>query len=130
MTASPGPERRKLRRRRRRNFGEQRVRYNVSMSAEERGRLHKIALDSGRTLSEVLVRSALDSDGSTRMDWRQLAAELMLMRQPLAQVGNNLNQLARHANSTGEFPREAEDLTGTIRAQLDQISAFLDRLDR
>lgn len=73
------------------------------------------------TVPRLLVESALSDGRETPADRRNLAAELLAIRGLLRAVSNNVNQIAKHANTTGELPataaatlRAVDDLTGRI----------------
>lgn len=118
---------RRFGKRRRQNGAPHRV--QVSMNDVERAKLLKAESDSGRSASQILVSTFMDSDGhSTTEDRRAVLAELLITRQHLAAIGNNLNQLSRHANATMEFPREASETLREIRAQLTRTRSILDEL--
>ncbi|WP_189607837.1 plasmid mobilization relaxosome protein MobC [Mycetocola manganoxydans] len=48
----------------------------------------------------------------------------------MANVANNVNQLARFANTESTFPAEAEAIVQEYRALVPRLSAALDRLDQ
>lgn len=129
MSDSSNVGRRRFAKRRRANIQGTRKTIKVTVSEVERAALLKIERETGRSPQEILVRAALDGSTESTVDRRALAAELLIARQQLAAVGNNLNQLTHHANSTSEFPMEAELITTEIREQLSIIRSTLDKLD-
>jgi len=88
-------------------------RHEVKVSVEEEAALVVRALAQHVTVPRLLVESALSSAGETPSDRRNLAAELLGIRTLLAAVSNNVNQIAKHANATGELP---ENLLATVAA--------------
>ena len=46
----------------------------------------------------------------------------------VAEIAENLNQLARYANTEGTFPAEAEAVTVEFRALSPRVTAAVDRL--
>lgn len=59
------------------------------------------------SVQRLMVESALASEsGETATERRDSITALLLFEGQLAAIGNNLNQLARTANSTGEIGRE------------------------
>ncbi|WP_161970380.1 plasmid mobilization relaxosome protein MobC [Kocuria sp. HSID16901] len=128
MSASDGG-RGPFRKRRRSNIDGARSTIKVTVSEVERAALYRLESETGRSAQTIMLSAALDGSGESTVDRRALAAELMMARQQLAAVGNNLNQLARHANATSEFPMEAELMTNEIRDQLRTIRQTLDKLE-
>jgi Bacterial mobilisation protein (MobC) len=53
------------------------------------------------SMQRLLVEAALAGDAATASERRALVAELLAARRLVLAMGNNLNQLARVANSTG-----------------------------
>ena len=82
--------------------------HKVKVSPEEEALLLQLAEKQGVTIPRLLVESALSSEASeTPTERKQAIAELFAIHTLLARVSNNVNQLARHANSGDEFPAEA-----------------------
>jgi hypothetical protein len=77
------------------------VEQKVRLSLEERRQLRERAADLGVSVPRLLVESAL-SGGETPTDRRAMIAELFEVRRLLATVANNVNQLAKVANTSGE----------------------------
>lgn len=129
MESENGLNRKRFQKRRRKNIDGKVIRVNVSMSEVERAALYRIELETGRTASEILVSSALSSEYGSPVDRRALASSLLQLRYELSSVGNNLNQVARHANSTGELQPEIHDLVAEIKQQLNTINEALEELE-
>lgn len=68
---------------------------------EERRQLRERAAELGVSVPRLLVESAL-SGVETSTDRRATIAELFEVRRLLATVANNVNQLAKVANTSGE----------------------------
>jgi hypothetical protein len=101
----------------------------VSMSEQERARLFMLEERTGRSASEILVSGALYAENSESLaERRALASELMAIRRYLAALSNNVNQLARHANATDEFPEEARVSLTRVRAIAERINRNIDGL--
>jgi hypothetical protein len=75
----------------------------VLLTAGEQAQLHARAAELGVSVPRLLVESAL-SEVETPAERRAWIAELFELRRLLATVANNVNQLARTANTTGELP--------------------------
>ena len=58
-----------------------------------------------------------------------LAQELFAVRRLLAGVANNVNQLARQANSGGDFPAEASATLAVVRRVAERVEACAHRVD-
>jgi hypothetical protein len=85
----------------------------VSMSEAERARLMRLEVETGLSPSAILVDSALGTgDPVSLMVRKQELAALLEIRRLVATVANNVNQIARHANSTGEL---AAETTAAVR---------------
>jgi hypothetical protein len=101
------------------------------MSEAERARLHVLEERTKRSASEILVSGALYAENAESLaERRALASELMAARRYLAALSNNVNQLARHANATGEFPEEASVALGRVRAIAERINGLVEGLGR
>lgn len=92
------------------------------MSELERARLTVLEERTGRSPSEVLVSAALYSQNAESLaERRAMAVEFVAARRYLSALSNNVNQLARHANSTDEFPEAARTVLTRVRAIADRI---------
>jgi hypothetical protein len=91
----------------------------VLLSDQERERLAGRARVAGVSVQRLLVEAALAGDAQTATERRGLIAEFAGARRLVAQVSNNVNQLARAANATGEIPAE---LSATMHAATRMIA--------
>ena len=84
----------------------------VSMSESERAQLMVLEQQTGLSPSALMVEAVFGSADPVAVQLRRnQLAELIQMRQLMATIANNVNQIARHANSTGEvLPETAETL--------------------
>lgn len=122
---------RRLGRRRRANIEGPTQFVRVSMSEAERARLYVLEERTGRSPSEILVSGALYAEDSESLaERRALASELMAVRRYLAALSNNVNQLARQANATGEFPEEARTALDRVRVIAERVNATVEGLGR
>jgi uncharacterized protein (DUF1778 family) len=93
---------------------------NVRVSDQEREALTAKAARAGVTIPRLMVEAALEGDGpEIRRERLALARSLNETRATLATIANNVNQLARVANTTGELG-EAQRLAET-RADVAQL---------
>lgn len=74
----------------------------------------------------MLVESALASVGETPTRRRQAMVELFAIRRLLASVANNVNQLARTANISGEVPERIDAALLEVRGVVGRIDAAID----
>ena len=80
----------------------------VSMSEVERAQLYKMERETGLSASALMVQAALGSADPVAIELRrQQLAELLTMRRYMATIANNVNQVARHFNTTSEIGSEA-----------------------
>ncbi|MEX5265900.1 plasmid mobilization relaxosome protein MobC [Kocuria sp. CPCC 205231] len=84
----------------------------VSMSESERAALMVLEQQTGLSPSALMVEAVFGSADPVAVQLRRnQLAELIQMRHQMATIANNVNQIARHANSTGEvLPETAETL--------------------
>ena len=126
--SSPDADRRPGRRRRANIEGPTRY-VRVSMSERERALLRLLEERTGRSASEILVSGALYGDsGESLTERRALASDLIAVRRYLAALSNNVNQLARRANATDEFPAEARTALDRVRIVAERVYELTDRL--
>ena len=94
----------------------------VSMSEHERVRLMQLEVETGLSPSAILVDSALGTgDPASLMVRKRELAELLELRRLVATIANNVNQIARHANATGELAEETAATVGEARVVGQQI---------
>lgn len=105
-------------------------RYVVKVNAEEDAQLHARAVVAGVTVSRLLFESAMNAHIETDTARKEVVSEVFAVRRLMANVANNVNQLARYANSESVFPSEAEAVVSEYRSIVPRLSDALDRLDR
>lgn len=109
------------RRRRANVIGGRRHRHVVKVSPEEEALLLQVAAAQGITVPRLLVESALSAEaGETPTERRNAVAELFKLIRLMAAISNNVNQIARHANATGEVAAD-------VRATLDAVRRTAER---
>ena len=124
---SPGDGR--FRRRRRANVtGGRQHSHRVLVTPEEEAVLAQLAEAQRVTVPRLLVEAALSRGEDTPTERRELIAKLFSTRRLLAAVSNNVNQLARHANSGNGFPAEAVPTLVAIRRVVTRIDSTIDGL--
>ena len=80
------------------------------------------------TVPRLLVESALAGDRETASARRDAIVELFAVRRLLAAVSNNVNQVARHANATEDFPDDAAAVLSSVRRLVTRIDGAVDAL--
>ncbi|MGI8416157.1 MAG: plasmid mobilization protein [Nakamurella sp.] len=97
------------------------TRHVVKVTAEQEARLVERANEAGWTVSRLLVESALAGGADAATARADLAGEMFRVVRLLGNVANNINQMARSTNATGQVQ------PGTVHA-LDAIGRATDRL--
>jgi hypothetical protein len=124
---------RAFRRERRENLegGRTGKRFVVRSGPGEELRLRLLAQEQGVTVPRLLVETTLAAnapgarEGALSMtERRQAAAELFQIERLLGTVSNNVNQMAKVANATGEV---SEDLAATLRYLREVLGPRLER---
>ncbi len=110
------------------NDGARQKRYVVKANAEEQTQLEARALVRGVTVPRLMVVSALNLHIETDTDRKEAIAELFALRRLLANVANNVNQIAKYANEERAFPARLTRSWGSTALLVPQISAAVERL--
>jgi len=103
-------------------------RYIVRVNGDEEVQLEARALVRAVTVPRLLVESALNAHIETDTDRKAAMAELFAVRRLLANVANNVNQIARFANEEKQFPADAKAIVQEYRALVPRISAAIEEL--
>ena len=101
----------------------------VSMSESERAALMVLEQQTGLSPSALMVEAVFGSADPVAVQLRRnQLVELLAMRRLMATISNNVNQIARHANSTDEvLPATVETLREARRFGMD-VLAKIDEL--
>lgn len=113
--------------------GRRRERLTIYLSAEERELLAARAVNSGVSMSKILVDGALHAGSSNLIDGATLNEYLRVLTDLQGQVrgmAGNLNQLAHHANTTQDFPRDAADTAKRARRLILEVEDVLESVRR
>jgi hypothetical protein len=126
------PRARQLVRRRRANVeGGRQHRHEVKVSPEEEALLLRLAHEQRVTVPRLLVESALAAGaGETPTERRDAMAQLFGLYRLLASVSNNVNQMARATNATGEVQAEMVETLRAVRRVAERVDAAIDGLGR
>ncbi|MFC0456222.1 plasmid mobilization relaxosome protein MobC [Arthrobacter liuii] len=132
LVGEQAPGGRRFARRRRANVeGGRRHEHKVKVTPEEEGVLMRLAEAQHVTVPRLLVESALASESSeTPTERRNAMAELFAVHRLLAAVSNNVNQIARATNATGEVQAETAVTLTKVRDVAGRIDAAIDGLSR
>lgn len=122
-------ERRLFGRQRRANVeGGREKSYRVYVTAAEDAALRARAVGAAVTVPRLLFESAMNADIETSTARKQAIAEMFRLTRLMATVSNNVNQLARYANTEGRFPEEAHSVVAEYRVLAGKVDAVMDRL--
>ncbi len=128
-TADATPSRRVFARRRRSNVvGGRQHSHRVKVTPQEEALLVQLAGAQRVSVPRLLVESALLARGETPTQRRDAMVELFALYRLLAAVSNNVNQIARHANASGEFPADAAGVLLAVRRVAERIDVAVERL--
>jgi hypothetical protein len=103
-------------------------RRDLWVTVEEEAALVARAEREKVTVPNLLISSALTDYSDSPTERRAIAAELMSLHNLLARSSNNINQIARQANATSEFPVEAREALKHIRSVAMRIDDAIDGL--
>ena len=101
----------------------------VSMSESERAQLMMLEQQTGLSPSALMVEAVFGSADPVAVQLRRSQlVELLAMRRLMATISNNVNQIARHANSTGEVLPEAVETMREARRFGEEVLAKIEEL--
>ncbi len=123
------PSRSIMRRRRANTPGGRDGRFVVKVSADEEALLRARAKMAGNiSVQRLMVTAALSEDRTPTVDYetRRVAwAQACEVRNSIAALGVNMNQIARHANTDREIPADFAPATAAVtRAMARVLEAF------
>ena len=120
---------RRLTRRRARNVpGGRPFKHEVKVTEAEEASLVVTAARHQVTIPRLLVMSALDrSDEITAADKRELLVELFTLHRLLGNMANNVNQIAKAVNSTGDLPPQTDAVLAAARATMARVNLEIER---
>jgi len=98
------------------------------VTATEQAALEARANAAGVDVPRLMFEAALASDVETSAERKRAIAELFAVRREVGSIANNVNQLAKYANTEGHFPREAEAVVAEFRQLYPRLSAAVDLL--
>jgi len=102
--------------------------YRVYVTAEEDAQLCLRAKTSDVTVPRLLFESAMSAHVETSTARKAALAEMFRLTRLMANVSNNVNQLARYANTEGQFPADAKAVVEEYRALAGKVDEVMNRL--
>ena len=102
--------------------------YRVYVTEAEDGELRARAEEASVTVPRLLFEAAIAGQGETSTERLAIVAELFRVSRLMASVANNVNQLARFANTEGRFPEDAHEVLGEYRRVASQVEREIERL--
>lgn len=102
--------------------------HKVRVSPEEEGRLVQLAEAQRASIPRLLVESALVTAAETPSQRRNAMEELFALHRLLATILNNVNQIARATNATGEVRDEMVVTLRKVRQVAERIDDAIDGL--
>ena len=103
--------------------GGRRISHEVKVSEAEELRLQLLAQEREVTVPRLLLESALAGDRQTVTDVRDAVGQLFALQRYLGALSNNINQIARVANATGELPNELRATVAAVREQMERVES-------
>jgi DNA replication initiation complex subunit (GINS family) len=100
-------------------------RHEVKVSPEEEAQLLALAEKHRVTIPRLLIEAALSEGTENPSERRDQFMQLSTLQRLVGSVANNINQIARHANATGEVPPEAAASIAHARAVIIRIDRQL-----
>ncbi|MBD8586034.1 plasmid mobilization relaxosome protein MobC [Frigoribacterium sp. CFBP 8766] len=100
----------------------------MKVTREEDVQLIARAVARSVTVPRLMVETAMSAHIETDTDRKAAIAELFAVRRLLANVANNVNQVARFANEEKQFPADARAIVEEYRALVPRISAAIEEL--
>lgn len=104
-------------------------RHVVKVTPAEEALLLQLAVAQGVTVPRLLVEAALSaSAGQTPTERRNAIAELFRIYRLLGTIANNVNQMARATNATGQVHPELTETMRAVRRVADRVEGAIDGL--
>ena len=102
--------------------GGRQVRREVTLAPVQDGQLVVAAERAGRTVPAFLVEAGLKAGGyQTETERRESIFALFQLREQLARIGNNVNQMAKLLNAEGEVDTELRATLAVVREKISAV---------
>ncbi|GIG28064.1 plasmid mobilization protein [Cellulomonas marina] len=104
--------------------------HEVKVTAEEEAQLLALAAAQGVTIPRLLVEAALAGPArETSTERRNAFVNLFAIRRLLAAVSNNVNQMAKATNATGQVQAEMTATLAAVRRSAMRLDETMRRMD-
>lgn len=103
-------------------------RFTVKTSPEQTAALERLAGERGMTVPRLLVSTTLRPSAMSALK-RDDVTDLLDVVRYLGAISNNVNQLAKVANSTNELPEETAATMARVREVAMRMQLALDRME-
>lgn len=107
--------------------GPRQKRVVVRLTDDELERLEAKAAEQRVTVQGLMVGAALSDSIESVTERRQVAAELMKVQRLIGGTADNMNQVARKANTTHEVPSDFRAAIAQARSTWDQAAVVLEQ---
>ena len=110
--------------------GGRQFRHEVKVTPEEEAKLVVLSKQQRVTIPRLLVSSALSRDTAriTVEQQRELLTELFAVHRLLGNMANNVNQVAKAVNSTGEVPPQTPHVYNAAFNAIRRVNETIDKL--
>lgn len=101
------------------------------MTPEEEAQLLRLAAAQRVSVPRLLIEAALappDGGGETATERRDALAELFHIQRTLAGIANNVNQIARATNASGQLQADTQATCAAVRRTAMRMDDVIDRL--
>lgn len=103
------------------------VRREVTLTPVQDGQLTVAAERAGRSVPAFLVEAGLQAGGfQTETQRRESIFALFQLREQLARIGNNLNQMSRLLNTEGEVDADLRETLSVIRQKVKAVDSTVE----
>ena len=99
---------------------ENKTQYNFRMTAEEKKLLHRLASDSGRTVSGY-IRAKLFGGEKATINAVEFLKEYKAQIHEMQKIGNNINQLTHYANICINSGKLSEAIVQEMNERLGEL---------
>lgn len=103
------------------------VTRKVTLTPVQDGQLTVAAERAGRTVPAFLVEASLKAGGyQTETERRESIFALFQLREQLARIGNNVNQMAKLLNAEGDVHADLRTTLAEVREKITAVDEVVD----